>query len=325
MPRFVSLAIIPALLVFALVGAYVVLELMVTLALAQAAPTEVVVIERGLGSGRIGQLLEERGIIRHRYLFYYYLWRYGRSDQLQAGTYELSPAMTVAEIVQKLMRGAVVSDERRVTIPEGFTAEEIEVLLKEKGFTVDVKEEMASLGITEGNLFPDTYFFKEKATGKEIIRRLHENFLAKTAPLHGAVTAGGRTFNEVLIMASLIEEEIPIPEDRAVAAGVLWKRLDAGMPLQVDVTVLYAKGIRGGRGEERVLSAADLQIDSPYNTYRVAGLPPRPIANSGLEAIKAAISPVESEYWYYLSKPDGATVFSKTFEEHTRAKATFLR
>lgn len=288
-------------------------------------PSERIEILRGIGSGKIGALLEERGIIAHRYIFYYYLWRYGRSDRLQAGVYELSPAMSVAEIARKMMGGAVASDEVRVTIPEGYTSEEIGALLQKAGLAVDIGAQMQALGIHEGMLFPDTYFFKKEAAGRAVVARMHDNFIRRTAPLQPLISQSGRAFSDILIMASLIEEEIPHSNDRPIIAGLLWKRLGAGMPLQVDATVIYAKGVRGGHGRERMLTAADLGIDSRYNTYRNPGLPPYPIANPGLDAITAALAPQESEYWYYLSKPDGTTVFSRSLEEHNRAKSLYLR
>lgn len=290
-----------------------------------AAAPRVVSIPRGTGSGKIGELLEAEGLIRHRYLWYYYLWRRGVSHKLQAGEYELSASMTIPQIAEKILGGNVVYRERRITIPEGFTIEEIEKRLKENGYSVDIKQETAGLGVEEGYLFPDTYVFNEDAQGEAMVKRMKENFDVKTASLRSSGGPSSRSFRDIITMASLLEEEIPHPKDLPTAAGVLWKRLDAGMPLQVDATVLYAKGVRGGHGAERTLTSQDLALDSRYNTYVYEGLPPGAICNPGLGAIRAALSPVESDYWYYLSKPDGATVFSRTIEEHNKAKAKYLR
>lgn len=290
-----------------------------------SAEPRILEIPRGTGSGKIGELLESEGLIRHRYFWYYYLWRRGMSHKLQAGEYELSASMTIPEIAEKLLGGTVVSHERRITIPEGFTIEEIEKRLKENGYSVDMEKEADRLGVEEGYLFPDTYIFSEDATGETIIKRMKENLDAKIAPLKTSISQGARTFRDIITMASLLEEEIPHPEDLPIAAGVLWKRLDAGMPLQVDATVLYTKGVRGGHGTERTLTLQDLTLDSRYNTYLYKGLPPGAICNPGIGAIRAALFPIQNEYWYYLSRPDGATVFSRTIEEHNKAKADYLR
>lgn len=294
-------------------------------ALETTAAARVINIPHGIGSGKIGELLQSEGFIRHRYFWYYYLWRRGVSNKLQAGEYELSASMTIPQIAEKLLGGAVVSHERRVTIPEGFTIEEIEKRLREKGYLVDMKKETTRLHLEEGYLFPDTYIFKDDAEAETIVTRMKENFDAKIESLKPSIDQSGHTLREIITMASLLEEEIPHPEDLPLAAGILWKRFNASMPLQVDATVLYAKGIRGGHGEERALLPRDLILDSPYNTYVRKGLPPGAICNPGLGAIRAALSPAQSDYWYYLSKPDGATVFSKTLEEHTKAKILYLR
>ena len=130
---------------------------------------------------------------------------------------------------------------------------------------------------------------------------------------------------EYIIMASLIEREVVSEEDRRLVSGILWKRLDAGIPLQIDATLVYIKNQESGvRNQGNTISAKDKKTDSPYNTYLYRGLPAGPISNPGLSAIKAAISPKESPYFYYLSTPDGRTIFSQTLEEHNLAKAKYL-
>lgn len=306
--------------------AFVTFQSLVTKPLVTGNSIQTIDIPRGIGSGGIGELLEQRGIIRHRYLWYYHLWHKGISHRLKAGEYELSAAMTIPKIAEKMVKGEAVSSGVKVTIPEGFTFDEVEARLWEAGFTnVSMEAEMRKLNIKEGYLFPDTYFFEKDATAEEIIRKISDNFDEKIKDLKISIPKSGRTLDEIIIMASLIEEEIPHEEDRPRAAGILWKRLDAGMPLQVDATVLYAKGIRGGGGEKRILSREDLVLPSPYNTYVYQGLPPGAIANPGLGAIRAAVLSIESDYWYYLSKPDRETVFSRTAEEHTQAKTLYLR
>lgn len=215
-----------------------------------------------------------------------------------------------------------------VLIPEGFTIEKIQSELEKAGIAGAVRfEEVArperwreefeflaavpsSTRTLEGFLFPDTYRFWRQDTAETIVRKFLENFEARTKGL--------RVTYEIVTVASILEREVS-PEDMALAAGVLIKRLRSGVALQADATLVYALG--------RPINRSDPEIfDSLYNTYRYAGLPPTPISNPGLAAIKAAVNPQTSDYWYYLSRPsDGKTIFSRTLEEHNEARAKYLR
>ena len=242
----------------------------------------------------------------------------------------------------KIISQPVISNEVTITIPEGFTLKQIEDRLIEAkltrpnellnfGFSKDEppilsgKPKMMSL---EGYLFPDTYRFFSAQGGyasggkdalSDIVAKMVNNLNNKLTPdLQMAIKSSGRSFYEILTMASLIEKEVPKDSDRPIVAGILWKRLKTGMPLQVDATLVYITG----RNE---IYEADKKIKSQYNTYLYRGLPEGPISNPGLSAIKAAISPVASPYWFYLSAKDGTTIFSKTLEEHARNRAIWLK
>ncbi len=233
----------------------------------------------------------------------------------------------------KIISQPVVSNEVTITIPEGFNLKQIEDRLIEANlaernelinfkFSKDVplilagKPESASL---EGYLFPDTYRFFKAAELSDIVSKMVSNLNSKLTPdLQTAIKNSPYSFYEILTMASLIEKEVPKDSDRPIVAGVLWKRLKAGMPLQVDATLVYITG----RNEIR---DADKKINSLYNTYLYRGLPEGPISNPGLSAIKSALFPKASPYWYYLSAKDDATIFSKTLEEHNRNRAIYLQ
>jgi len=184
----------------------------------------------------------------------------------------------------------------------------------------------------EGYLFPDTYQFKKDTSIESIIKKMSNNFQNKVRNL----IPTSHNLTDVIITASLLEKEITSYYDRQVVAGIMEKRIKTGMPLQIDSSILYAKmlalnntkfqhGTYTEKNEHNPVSIQDTKIDSPYNTYKYKGLPSGPICNPGINAIKAALNPIKTDYWYYLNTEDGKTVFSKTYEEHLEAKKRFLR
>jgi UPF0755 protein len=301
-------------------------------------------IESGQGAKEIASNLEEAGIISNDLFFNYYLWGNKSASRLQAGEYELSPSMTIPEIVRTLAEGKVKFDPGiKITIPEGYTVRQIEDAIIAGGLNIKKSELQEAVGITaplakeifgfafladlpsratlDGFLFPDTYFFDENSTLNDIVKKMLGNFDSKISDaMRVKIKARGKNLYEVVIMASLLEREVQTYEDMRVVSGVLWKRMEIGMPLQVDATIAYLAGKKTGE-----ISNEDKLIDSPYNTYKYRGLPPSPIANPGSNAINAAIDPEESEYLYYLSTPTGETIFSKTLDEHNENRAKYLR
>jgi UPF0755 protein len=265
-------------------------------------------VEKGQGLFEIGENLEKEGLIKSKFFFDFYVILIGKERNLQAGKYLLSPSMNVSQIAQEIISGDIA--KMKVTIPEGFTVKEIEEILG-----IKLPEENL-----EGYLFPDTYYFPIDVSSEEIVRIMRKNFEKKISPYKEEIEKSGRSLQEIITMASLLEKEVKTKEEKEIVAGILWKRLKAGVPLQVDATITYITGKKTTK-----ISFEDLQIDSPYNTYKYKGLPPGPICNPGLESILAALYPKESEYWYYLSTPEGKTLFFKTLEEHNLAKAKYLR
>jgi len=262
-------------------------------------------IEKGEGSKEIAANLEREGLIRWASFFRLYVLTTGVSGRLQAGTYQFSPSMSIFQIVGKLASGDIATVN--ITIPEGFTAEKIQARVKNM-----VGLDMPDLEKHEGYLFPDTYKVAYGATGEEIVQMMLNNFDRKTASL--AITP------DIVIMASLIEKEVQTKEDKEIVSGIFWKRLESGMPLESCATIAYIKGIDQWR-----YSYEDTRIESPYNTYLNLGLPPGPIANPGLDSIEAALYSQDSDYWYWLSTPEGETIFSKTLAEHNYAKSIYLK
>ena len=234
----------------------------------------------------------------------------------------------------RILSQPAISNEVAVTIPEGFNLKQIENrliranlaapnALADFQFLENIPEILSDKPKTaslEGYLFPDTYRFFKDAALSDIVGKMVNNLDGKLTPdLKTAVKNSSYNTYEILTMASLIEKEIPRDSDRAIVSGILWKRLKASVPLQVDATLVYITG-RNEIGE------TDKKINSRYNTYFYRGLPKGPIANPGISAIKAALFPQASPYWYYLSADGtGTTIFSKTLEEHNIAVAKYLR
>lgn len=311
--------------------------------------SKTVIFKTGEGAKELSIKLENEGVIRNGSAFRVYAQFAGISEKLIAGQYSLSPSMTIPEIAQKIADGDSVKE--KVTLIEGWNLRDIHSYLIGQGifgagnlykvtgtpltgsgakdfsgefnFLKDKPDDVS----LEGYIFPDTYFFDPPdEVGQlhyieDIVRMTLENFDAKlTSDLREKIKAQNKTIFETVTMASLIEEEVKTMGDKKIVSGILWKRLESGMPLQVDSTVRYSTG-----KESTKVSIDDTKVDSPYNTYKHRGLPKGPICNPGIESIRAAIEPADSVYWYYLSAPDGTIIYSRTLQEHIAAQAKYLK
>jgi UPF0755 protein len=294
-------------------------------------------IKSGEGVKDIGQKLENDQLVKSKYYFDYYIWKTGSRGKIKAGKYELKGTMTIPEIVQFLSLGEVVSNEVKVTFPEGISAKEMAEILKKKGFDGDafladvkngsgiaanyafLKDERRDVDL-EGFLFPDTYIFFKDAKSEQIADRMLQNFDEKLTPkIREDIQSQGKNIFDVVTMASILEKEVRTAEDMKIASGIFWDRISVGMPLQSCATVAYVLG-----QEKKQYSIADTQTPSPYNTYLNMGLPPGPIDNPGMNSILAAIYPTKTDNNYFLSDPaTGKTIFSKTLEEHAANKAKY--
>lgn len=282
-------------------------------------------IPRGYSFKKIANLLKKENLIQNRSTFVILSHLRGVTNQLKAGEYHLSKNMTPLEIMEKLLKGDVVSYS--LTIPEGYTIREIANLL-EKSKLLDKKRFTAlaqsrkildSLGIKakslEGYLFPDTYHFPKGTKEEEIIRTMVEKLNNLfTEDIKKRLEEINFSKHEILTLASLIEKEAQIDSERKLISAVFYNRLKKNMLLQSDPTVIYALKDFDGNIRKK-----DLKIDSPYNTYVYKGLPPAPIANPGKESILAALYPAKVDYLYFVAKNNGEHHFSKNFKEHNRA------
>lgn len=288
-----------------------------------------VVIPKGASVQDIGRLLHGQGLIRSPLVFRALAEWSGTAASLQAGEYDFSPGLTISEIIRRLARGEVVTYP--FTIPEGYTVTQIADLLANQGLAdrdrflaAASRAELAPVPIPdpgqvryplEGYLFPDTYRVPRGVSEPELVslmvRRFREVF---TPEMSGRSRELGLTPHQLVTLASIVEKETGVPEERPLVAGVFWNRLRRGMLLQADPTVRYAAD-----NLDRPLSRRDLQVDSPYNTYRYPGLPPGPIANPGAAALQAVLQPTQTDYLYFVARGDGTHKFSRTLPEHLEA------
>ncbi len=275
-------------------------------------------IKSGDGFRTVSRGLERDGVIRSETALIVWAGLTGNLQNLKPGIYALPPGSAAPDILRQLVSGP---RPVRVTIPEGLTAYETDNLLARAGITSpgDFAQLVLAQNI-EGQLFPDTYDFFQRSAAADIVRQMQDNFHTKTKTVLDSSKTGNSHW---LILASLLEKEVPDREERRIVAGILEKRLRVGMPLQVDATVCYLKELRAGRDVPCYpLTPDDFKVDSPYNTYVKPGLPPGPIASPGLLSLQAAREPIESPYWFYLSDPQTKlTVFAKSFEEHKQNRA----
>lgn len=283
--------------------------------------TTTFIVVPGEGFQDIVHRLNDAHLVRSASFAKLYLIGTGRAHRLQSGMYELSPIMSTWHIFSLMSKGG--NQEVSVTIPEGASRFDIDRILSESGVVYQGTFYAYASSSLEGKLFPDTYRFLVGSRPQDITSTLVLNFNMKTASLFSTYTGD---VNRLLTIASLLEREVPEFQDRRLVAGIIEKRLRARMPLQIDATICYLKKERP-QGTESCypLSSLDFKIDSPYNTYLYGGLPPHPILNPGLDAIRAALSPKSSEYWFYLSDPvTKKTIFSQTLDIHTQNRIKYL-
>jgi len=303
-----------------------------------------VIIEKGENIDTISQKLIDAGIIKSAFYFKLYSRLHGLSTQIKAGSYSLNSALSPAKIIGILTQGDVVGREKEIKIIPGWNLRDIEnYLIKNEIISSEDFKKISSLKVgewnfgfekptflndapasasLEGYLFPDTYRIFADAKAEDVARKLLSNFDNKlTTQMRADIANQGKSIYDIITMASIVEKEVNNLEDMEVVSGIFWKRVDNNYPLESCATLAYVLG-----ENKKQYSLEDTQIDSPYNTYRNKGLPPGPICNPSLTAIKAAIYPKASPYHYFLSRFDtGETVFSKTYQEHLLNKAKYLK
>ncbi len=279
---------------------------------------KIIEIPKGTTIRQAADILEDKDLISSPFSFMVGVKLFSRTG-VKAGTYRFDHPIRLFTAARRLSSGDSRIPPVRITFPEGLSVKEMAAICAEK-LPLCKKSEFIILGMPfEGYLFPDTYDFSAGAEAKTVIEAMRKEFDSKITSLDKEIKASGRPISQIIIMASLLEEEARTLETRRMISGILWKRLQIGMPLQVDAVFPYIIG-----KDTFSLTSEDLAYDSPYNTYLHVGFPPGPIASPGLEAIKAAITPITSAYLYYLSDREGNVYYSKTHEEHIAKKLKYL-
>lgn len=307
-----------------------------------------IVVEVPIGSGvsTISQLLEDKGLVKNAKVFKYYV-KFKNESNFMAGEYHMNPSMSIQEIIDSLKTGKIMQEPVfTMTIPEGRQLKEISAIIakktnqKEEEIWKQLNDEAFIKGLMakypdlltteiwaknikyplEGYLFPATYsYYEEKPTLEAIISVMLDKTESVVKAYETEIERDKLTVHQFLTMSSLIEEEATKNVDRKKIASVFYNRIEQGMPLQTDPTVLYALG----EHKDRVYYK-DLEVDSPYNTYQNVGLPPGPIANAGTVSMEAALHPDDTDYLYFLASKDGKVYFSKSLNEHNELKAKYI-
>lgn len=289
-------------------------------------------IDKGESATAIATKLEARGLIKSGFAFTWAVSSRELDDSFHHGSYQLSRSMPADDILRILTSSAA---DVRITIPEGFTTDDIAKKLSDQGvadpisfrecinlceYPLPVLEDRPEGQSLEGYLFPDTYDFTTGTEAREIIEVFVRNFNKKfDLQMREDAQNEGHSLHEIVTVASMIEKEVSDPTDRRIVSGIIWTRLESGIPLGIDATVLYAIGTT-----KTDITAEDLRVDSPYNTRVNKGLPPGPISNPGLDSLQAALYPQDSDWLFYLTDTDGVTHYAKTNAEHEENKRLYL-
>lgn len=280
----------------------------------------VITVKEKTGLNEIALQLQDLKVIRSPFWFRALVISRSGQGGVLAGDYYFEKPTGVFGVASRMTSGNFGLTPARVTFPEGITATQMSVILAGELPNFDSEGFLKLAKEKEGYLFPDTYFFLPNAKPEQIIDTLKNNFNEKIKSIEESVKSFNKPIGNVVVMASILEAEARTTETRRIIAGILWKRLEMGMPLQVDAPFQYIIGKNTFQ-----LTLNDLKYDSPYNTYKYKGLPPTAIGNPGLDSLTAAVTPIKSPYLFYLSDIRGNMHYAKTFEEHVTNKEKYLR
>lgn len=268
-------------------------------------------VERGAVIGDIAEKFGEAGVVKYPLVLETLVRATGRSTHIQAGLYHFAEPKTTLTVAYRLLTGTYGLPPARLTFIEGETARHLAEKVANVLPDIDAEQVRVLAEPEEGYLFPDTYFFPPSTDARDVVSTMRDNFDKHVDPLLDEIRASGHSLADIITMASIIEREAHDPEDRRLISGILWNRIERGMPLQVDAVFGYIF-------DRNTYSPSfdDLEVDSPYNTYRNKGLPPGPISNPGLDSIDAALHPTDTAYLYYLTGTDGLMHYATTYNGH---------
>lgn len=281
---------------------------------------KIVYIEKGQALSRISDNLEDEGVTFFSKLLTITIILQGGENKVVSGQYLFEKKEGIFAVAKRITTGDFQIKPVKITIPEGFTKEQIVSRIKDRIKIFDEVKFLELAKNSEGYLFPETYFLMPDVTAEDALKTFSKTFDEEIAKIKNSISFSKNTFEEIVKMASILEKEVRTSDEKKVVSGILWKRIEIGMPLQVDATLTYERGKTSAE-----LSIDDLEKNSPYNTYTNKGLPPTPISNPGIDSISAAANPVPSPYLFFLTDKDGNVHYGKNFEEHKANKAKYLR
>ncbi len=292
-------------------------------------------IESGQGVNAISQNLHESDLIKNKFVFETWIWAKKVQSNVLAGDYVFPGDISINRLITTILNGPD-SNDGSVTLVEGWDRNLMAEYLDKQNIAADeflrltastdawasiydFLADIPSTGSLEGFIFPDTYFINNNTSAEDLVIKALNNFNQKVLRFREEIIKQDTTFFEVVTLASIIEREVPNSEDKKMIADIFIKRLEIGMALQSDATINFITG----KGMTQP-TYADLEIDSPYNTYKYAGLPPGPIASPGEDSIEAVLYPTSNPYYFFLTSHEGEVIYSKTYEEHLQNKAIYL-
>lgn len=277
-------------------------------------------IESGTSIRAITDKLESAGVVRSGTVLYFVILLSYEPSDIKASRYIFDKPLTTVAVAKRLVEGDFNSDLVKFTHREGERATHIAEDASKILSNFDKEAFLARAVPLEGKLYPETYFVPKDFSADELIDLMLKTFDEETAALQEKMNANGLSYDQVLVLASILEREANSPESMGMVSGILQGRMSIGMPLQADASVEYILD-----KPLKELTPEDLKVDSPYNTYTNRGLPPTPIGNPGIDAIKAALEPTKSDYVFYITDNDGVFHYAKTYDEHKVNIEKYLR
>lgn len=287
---------------------------------AEFIPGTVITIPQGASTKEAGDILERKHVIRSSSIFQFLIKIVLVNRPVIAGDFAFDKPADTLQIARLLTGGGFGGTQARLTFPEGVSIREMNTTIARNISKWNTDEFAAKAKPFEGFLFPETYVVFKTITPDEMIALLKKEYTKKISPLKDSIVQSKKTELQIIIMASLLEKEAKNPAEAKIVAGILWKRIQSGIPLQVDAPFLYTLGKTSSQ-----LTKTDLQKDGPFNTYTRKGLPVGPIGNPGLAMITAAISPESSPYLFYLHDMKGQIHYAKTYQEHLKNKKKYIQ
>lgn len=288
---------------------------------ADFAPETLVKVTPGMPVVDLGYALKDAHVIRSPFLFQTFSILFEKEASVVAGEYQFDAPLSLFGVIKRVSSGDFGRARITVRLPEGESLQEYTVLLDRALKKFDAKEFLSLMERREGYVFPDTYYFFPSTTTKEVIETINKNFQNRTKKLQEEILKTNHSLDDIIIMASIIEKEATRdPEEQKVISGILWRRIEIGMPLQVDATFKYYLD-----KTSRQVTRKDITTDHPYNTYVRKGLPPGPIGNPSLQTLEAAAFPTETAFLYYLHGNDSTAHYAQDYATHLKNKKLYLK